>query len=147
MVEKQQPLPSTNFPSKFLPIILITAAPRLKAPSKLNFTKFTGGGIHCSEELSTELRDSTWDTSNKEEYSDWAEQLVFKTEIGHIDTLSKAKLYLANQMDRPTKIKLERRCIRSLLVFNFEIRVNKYCRTVYVEEGGWSVLHMVRMDN
>ena len=34
-------------------------------------------------------------------------------------------------MDHPTKIKFER-CIRSLLVSNFEIRVNKYCGTIYI---------------
>ena len=57
VAETQQPLPTTSFPSDFLPITPIAAAPRLKAPSQLNFTKLAGGGNHCSEELSTELRE------------------------------------------------------------------------------------------
>ena len=95
VAETQQPLPSTSFPSEFLPITPIATAPRLKAPLQLNFTKLTGGGIHCSEELSIELRDSGQDTTKKKN-SDWAEQLAFKTEIRQTSTLSKTNLFLDN---------------------------------------------------
>ena len=48
VAETQKPLPSTSFSSKFLPITLIAPTARFKATSLLNFTKFTGGGFHCS---------------------------------------------------------------------------------------------------
>lgn len=60
------------------------------------------------------------------------------TKIGHTGTFSKINLFLANQMDRPTKVKFER-CIRFLLESSFESRDDKYCNTVYVKvEGGLS---------